>query len=77
MSRQTSLPNPSTVINTMHAIKYAQCTMSYMNQQAVKFIFDGGLMRLSLWPAWVIIYTEAGIEYIHEHSDEEEYNEHD
>jgi len=65
-------PSPRTVIATMRQIKRDQCTMSHMNQEACKFIFDAGLMKLTLWPAWVISYTQDGLDYLQENSEGDE-----
>ena len=56
----------------MRQIKRDQCTMSHMNQEACKFIFDAGLMKLTLWPAWVISYTQVGLYYLQENSEGDE-----
>ncbi len=65
-------PNPRLVIATMRQIKRDQRTMSYMDRETCRFIFDAGLMKLTEWPAWVISYTQDGIDYLQENSEDNE-----
>ena len=50
---------------TMRAILHNQVTLSWMNKRTTKYIFDNGLIRHVEWPAWCMVLTETGAEFLH------------
>jgi hypothetical protein len=52
------------IVSIMRDILRHQCTFSYMPKFAIDFIFNEGLLELTLWPAWLITTTTRGREYM-------------
>ena len=61
--------SPTTIIRTMRTILREQCTYSYMDKGVRRFIFEQGLLRVNRWPAFCIVMTQAGAEYIRENEE--------
>jgi hypothetical protein len=56
--------SPKRIVSIMREIIRNQCVFSYMPKGAVGFIFNEGLLELTLWPAWLITTTTRGREYM-------------
>lgn len=58
------------VVKTIRNVLREQATMSYMPRPVVQYIFDNNLLKLTLWPGWVISLTPTGKHYLADHEKE-------
>lgn len=64
------MSHPITIIHAMRTILKEQCTYSYMDESVKRFIFEEAkLLRVVEWPAFCIVITDAGVEYIRENEE--------
>lgn len=68
ISTGDKMKNGTYVCNVIRAILRDQVTSSWMDSETVKFVFENRLINHSQWPGWCMTLTEAGEEYLKEHS---------
>lgn len=57
--------NPKLVCRVMRQIKREQHT-TYSPKDVKDYIFDNRLMRVVQWPAFCIVFTDKGLDYLQE-----------
>ncbi len=62
------IPNPKLVVSTIHALLREKSPRAYMNKDAVRYIFDNGLIAHVDRPGLSMQLTEKGAAYIQEHT---------
>lgn len=60
---------PTLIVNTLRSMLKYQCSMSFMSREALAYIRENGLLKITRWPAYVIQLSDTGIEFIRENAE--------
>ena len=63
--------NPKLVCRVMRQIKREQCT-DFSPKDIARYIIDNRLMRVVQWPAFCIVFTDKGLDYLSDNTEVEE-----